>query len=448
MSFLALRARRRNSDLPRIRFTGEAANPCQQKGRKNHIPQDREVIDLKNNRWLTLIASCFVTLCVGSLYAWSAFASPMGVYLSELSGREITSLAIVFTVANSVGPITMISGGFVNDRLGPRWILLPGGLLFGGGMIASGFARSVGMLVVTYGLGVGLGLGMIYGVVVSNAVKFFPDKGGFAGGLITACYGVSSIIVPPIANALAEAYHVTVAFKAIGIVMTIIICASAFIIRACPPDFRVEGAAKETAAPLCRDYDYREMLKEPDAYLMLLTLMCGAFAGMMVISQASQIAQKMMGMTPAAAAVVVSVIALFNTLGRLVSGVVSDRLGATGTLRITFAASLLASVFIFFCTESSAGVFCICLAVIGFAFGGIMGVYPGFTAQRFGRRNNSVNYGVMFIGFALAGLIGPMVMNAVFNAAGRYQPAFLASAFLAAAGEILLALLRRNQKRM
>lgn len=77
-------------------------------------------MDLMKKRWLILIASCFVTLCVGSLYAWSVFASPMSAYLSELSGKEIASLAIVFTVANSVGPITMIGGGFVNDRIGPR----------------------------------------------------------------------------------------------------------------------------------------------------------------------------------------------------------------------------------------------------------------------------------------------------------------------------------------
>ena len=404
-------------------------------------------MDLKRKRWLILIASCFVTLCIGSLYAWSAFASPMSVYLSECAGYEIASLAIVFTIANAIGPVTMISGGYINDKLGPKAILLIGGLLFGAGMIGSGFAKSLGMLIVTYGLGVGLGVGMIYGVTVSNTVKFFPDKGGFAGGLITACYGASSIIIPPVANSLAEAYHVTTAFKAIGIVMMIIICASAFIIKACPPDFQVAGAAKKTLSALSRDYNYREMLKTSDAYLMLLTLMCGAFAGMMVISQASQIAQKMMGMTPAVAAVVVSVIALFNTLGRLVSGTISDKLGATGTLRITFAASLMASVILFFCTESSLVLFYICLAVIGFAFGSIMGIYPGFTAQRFGRKNNSVNYGIMFIGFALAGLIGPTVMNAIFGATGRYQPAFLASAALAIVGEFLIAILRRNSKK-
>ena len=401
----------------------------------------------QKKRWLILVASCFVTLCIGSLYAWSAFASPMGAYLTECAGHEIASLAIVFTIANAVGPITMISGGFINDKLGPKGILLVGGLLFGAGMICSGFAKSVGMLIVTYGLGVGLGVGMIYGVTVSNTVKFFPDKGGFAGGMITACYGASSIIIPPIANALAETYHVTTAFKAIGIVMMVIICASAFVIKPCPADFQPAGVAKKAAAAQGREYTAREMLQQSDCYFMLLTLTCGAFAGMMVISQASQIAQKMMGMTQAAAAVVVSVIALFNALGRLASGSLSDKIGATGTLRITFAASLIASVVLFFCREGSAVLFYICLAVIGFCFGSIMGIYPGFTAQRFGRKNNSVNYGIMFIGFALAGILGPMVMNAIFGATGRYQPAFLASAALAVVGEILIIVLRVSAKK-
>ena len=89
--------------------------------------------------------------------------------------------------------------------------------------------------------------------------------------------------------------------------------------------------------------------------------------------------------------------------------------------------------------------FYVCLAVIGFSFGSIMGIYPGFTAQRFGRKNNSVNYGIMFIGFALAGILGPMVMNAILGSTGRYQPAFLASAALAVVGEFLILLLRRKK---
>ena len=399
---------------------------------------------MQKNRWLILIASCFVTLCIGSLYSWSAFASPMSTYLSQCVGYEIKSLAIVFTIANAVGPITMISGGFINDRIGPKGILLVGGVLFGVGMICSGFARSVGILIVTYGLGVGLGVGMVYGVTVSNTVKFFPDKGGLAGGVITACYGASSVIIPPVANALSEAYHVTTAFKIIGVVMMVIICASAFVIKPCPKDIQAAGVSVSQTAAASKDYNFREMLKESDFYIMIVTMMCGAFAGMMVISQASQIAQRMMGMTPAAAAVVVSVIALFNTTGRLVAGAISDRIGETGTMLLVFVISMVANIALFFCNGATIVPFYCSLAVVGFSFGSVMGIYPGFTARRFGRKNNSVNYGIMFIGFAVAGVIGPMAINAVYRNAGRYQPAFLIAAVLSGAAWILAMVMNRK----
>ena len=391
----------------------------------------------KINRTAVLIASCFVVLCVGSLYAWSVFAGPMAEYLSALTGKEIASLAIVFTVANAVGPITMISGGAVNDRLGPRTVLFVGALLFGFGMIGSGFAKSVAALIVCYGLGCGLGNGMIYGTVVSNAVKFFPDKSGFVGGLTTACYGGSSILIPPVANALMQRMPVTSAFKVLGAVMLVILCASAFVIQKAP------DTPPQTGAAMQKDYTWREMIREKRFVLMLLTLCCGAFAGMMFISQAAVIAKNMMGFSAAAAAAVVSLLALFNTLGRLAAGTLSDRFGAVGTMRVTFAASALAGLLLFLSREGSLVLFYVGLALTGFSFGSIMGIYPGFTATQFGRKNNSVNYGIMFIGFALAGLFGPSLMNLVHGATGRYQPAFLISALLAVLGEGLLLLMKK-----
>ncbi len=407
-------------------------------------------MEIKKKRWLILIASCFVSLCIGSMYAWSVFASPLASYLTEISGKEITNLAIVFTVANSVGPITMICGGRINDKLGPRMVLLAGGLLFGAGMIGSGFATSVMELVISYGLGVGLGVGMVYGITVNNTVKYFPDKGGFAGGLITATYGSSSIIIPPVANAMLQKFSVNTTLKVIGVVMTIIICFSAFIIEKCPenicgqPEQKKSEEARLTSA---KEFSYREMLKEKKFYIMLLTLTCGAFAGMMVISQASDIAQNMMDFSVGSAAMVVSILALFNTLGRLVSGTISDRIGALDTLRIVFFLSFIANVILYFCSENTVAVFYIGLCVVGFCFGGIMGIYPGFTAGQFGRRNNSVNFGIMFIGFALAGLFGPMMMSSIKAAVGIYQPAFLAAAIFAVGGEILLFVFSKENSR-
>lgn len=406
-------------------------------------------MDIMKKRWLILIASCLVTLCAGSLYAWSVFATPMAKYITECTGQEVASLAIVFTVANSVGPFTMISGGAINDKIGPRWILVIGGLLFGAGMIGSGFVSSVTGLIITYGLGVGLGVGMVYGTIVSNAVKFFPDKAGLAGGLTTACYGGSSIIIPIIATSLLSHYTITTCFKIIGIVMMVMIILSAFVIEACPVDFSVstgkgKGGKATTASE--NDLNWQQMLKQKDFYLMLIVLMCGAFGGMMIISQASPLAQNMMGFTPASAAAVVSILAFFNMMGRLASGTVSDKLGAEGTMRITFTASAIACILLYFCQEGRQPLFYIGLAIVGFCFGGIMGIYPGFTARKFGRKNNSVNYGIMFIGFALAGLFGPILMNTIHDGLGLYQPAFLVSAGLSIVGLVLVFVLSPKVK--
>lgn len=125
------------------------------------------------------------------MYAWSIFATPMASYLSQITGVSLTagSLAIVFTITNSVGPITMITGGRINDKFGPKKVIFVGGLLFGGGMILSGFATGLGFLVFAYGILTGLGIGMVYGCTISNSIKFFPDKRGLEAAITAAKRG-------------------------------------------------------------------------------------------------------------------------------------------------------------------------------------------------------------------------------------------------------------------
>lgn len=393
---------------------------------------------LDQRRWAILIASCLVNLCIGSLYAWSVFASPMAEHLARLSGGVPQNLALTFTVANAVGPITMISGGIINERLGLRKIVVIGGTLFAVGMIASGFATSAAMLLVTYGLGVGLGVGMVYGATVSNTVKLFPDRAGLAGGLATASYGLSSVVVPIVANALISFFGVADSFKILGVAMFVVICAASFVIEECPIDYSPAGwtplHSDERASASHVQKNWTEMLRDPLFYTMIAMLCCGAFAGLMVTSQASSIAQVMMGMDAGTAALVVSVLALLNTSGRIASGALADRIGSLATIRVVFIAAIAAMGALYASAAGSFALFCggICLA--GFCFGSIMGIYPGFTAAQFGTRYNSVNYGIMFIGFAAAGFFGPTIMSSVLGATGSYAPAFLVALVLAAAG--------------
>lgn len=399
-------------------------------------------MELTKKRWIILIASCFINLCIGSIYAWSVFSAPMAEYLSGLTGLSLTpgDLAIAFTITNSVGPITMISGGWINDRFGPKKVILVGGLLFGGGMILSGFATSVGFLVFSYGIVLGLGTGMVYGCTISNSIKFFPDKRGLVGGVTTAAYGLSSVIIPPIANGLINKSGVTSAFIIIGIAFLVIICSASFFIEKCPSDFVPAGwtpKALNIGRPVKNDKDWKGMLASPLFYVMILLLISGAFAGLMCTSQASPIAQKMVGLSAAAATTAVSILALFNTGGRIFAGYISDKIGRINTLAVASLLSVAGLTLLYFSGENTVVTFYIGISVIGLSFGSLMGVFPGFTADQFGAKNNSVNYGIMFIGFALAGYFGPSIMKNVYSTDGSYQRAFVIAAVFGITGFIL-----------
>ncbi|MCI9261101.1 OFA family MFS transporter [uncultured Adlercreutzia sp.] len=395
---------------------------------------------LTSRRWVILAASCLVNLCIGALYAWSVFANPMAEHLAALSGGEPPNLSLVFTVACVLPPVTMILGGIVNDRMGPRWVVLAGGLFFGGGLLLSGFATSLPFLMVSFGVCCGLGDGLAYGATLSNAVKFFPDRAGLAGGIITASYGISSVIVPFVANGLISAFSVTDCFRMLGVVMLVVMVGAAFLIAPCPPGFTPTGWHPQRQADgggRGVNKDWRGMLKSPVFYTMFAMLVCGSFSGLMIISSASPLAQNAVGFDAAQAAAIVSVLALFNTLGRIVSGTLSDKLGIVNTLRAVAVGFAVGMGALSVAGPASAPLFCVGICLVGFCFGSIMGVYPGFAALQFGSLHNSVNYGIMFIAFAAAGVVGPLMLNGLYESTGTYQAAFLVAACLAAAQLVL-----------
>ena len=403
---------------------------------------------LTRRRWLVLIVSCLINLCIGALYIWSVFAGPMAGYLTELTGSPVTSndLAIVFSVGNAFGFITIIGGGFITRRIGPRWVIFTGGLLFGLGFVICGLASGVGTLIVGYGLVSGLAMGLAYGCTISNSVKFFPDRAGLVGGIATASYGISSVILPPIAEALISSVGVTRAFIIFGIAIMVIVGVCSQFITGCPEGFAPSGWSprpRKDGGSGAPDTDWRGMLRSPVFYAMLLMLFFGAVMGMMSISQASGIAQEVARMTPAAAAVTVSVLSLFNTFGRIFAGSVSDRIGCLNTITGVFVIGIAAMGLLLVSIGGSAAAFYAGICLVGVCFGAFMGVYPSFTAGQFGARHSSVNYGVMFIGFNAAGLLGPIIMSGIHSRTGSYSGAFLTALTLSAAGLVLSLLFRK-----
>lgn len=398
---------------------------------------------LTKKRWWILAASCLINLCIGSMYAWSSLSAPMAAELNA-------NLSSVFATANAVSFITMIIGGLLNDKYGPRWVMVAGGVLFGAGMFLSGLGQNVTHLILSYGLCVGWGMSLVYGCTISNTIKFFPDKRGMVGGMTTASYGISSVIFAPLADWICSFVGARMTFMILGGVFLVVICAGSFLMDKCPAGFLPAGftppapaAGKKVAdkAPL-------EMLKSPIFYVMLVMLTCGGTFGLMIISNAKGLA---LGMTPASASTAtlfVSVLCLFNTAGRLVAGTLSDKLGRINTLTFALVIALLGLTTLYICAATGSIVlFAVGVMLIGICFGTFMGVFPGFCTDQFGTKFNTVNYGIMWIGFSLAGIVGPSVLTAMHAATGSYQGAFIVAFVMALAGLALSFVYRALAKR-
>ena len=402
-----------------------------------NITYDQE--KLTRHRWIILIASCLINLCIGSMYAWSSLSAPMEQELNA-------NLSSVFSTANAVSFITMIIGGLMNDRHGPRWVMFTGGIMFGVGMFASGLAQNVTHLILSYGLCLGLGMSLVYGCTISNTIKFFPDKRGMVGGMTTASYGISSVIFAPLADWICSYVGARMTFKILGAIFLVVICCGSFLMARCPTGFVPTGFVPKVPATAGKVADRTplEMLKMPVFYVMLVMLTCGGTFGLMVISGAKGLA---LGMTEASASVAtlfVSVLCLFNTAGRLIAGTLSDKLGRINTLTFALGIALVGLATLYVCgMNGSIVLFAVGLMLIGICFGTFMGVFPGFCTDQFGTRYNTVNYGIMWVGFSAAGILGPTVLTVFHNNSGSYQGAFLVAFGMALVGMFLTFVYRK-----
>ena len=315
--------------------------------------------------------------------------------------------------------------------------------MFGLCMLAASFTSGFWPFFITYGLGCGLAIGLAYGCAVSKSVQMFPDRRGLAGGIAAATYGGSAVIVPPIANWMIIHFGVLTAFRSLAVVTLIIICVCGFFVEDCPEDFIPDGWTPPAAQSPIGGMNWREMVATPHFYVMLLLLLCGAISGTTVVSQASSMAQRLVGMGTAAAAIMVSTLSAFNAGGRVVSGLLSDKFGRINTLTGMILVSLAGLFLISTAKEGTYAQFAIGMAAIGLGYGAFLGVFPSFTADCFGQKHQSVNYGIMFIGFSIAGLSGPNIATATYASKGSYQPAFLTAASLCVVGLVLAQICRK-----
>ena len=272
----------------------------------------------KNTRWTVLFASMAILLCAGSLYSFSVFAKP----LSVSKGWSLPDVMLAFTINAAIAPIPTILGGFITDKGKANISIILGGILFAVGFILTGFATTKGMLYFSYGVLSGVGQAFAYSGIISNALRFFPDKRGLAAGLITGAMGGASVIAAPIAHSLIANYGVHNAFIYLGSVYLVIIIIALFFIKVAPANYQPEGWIQPVAEikQEAANKDWKQMLMSLSFYFIISMFAIGAFSGLMVASNASVISQTMFGLSASVAATFVSIYALSNTFGRVVWG--------------------------------------------------------------------------------------------------------------------------------
>lgn len=383
-------------------------------------------MEKSKNRWAVLVAAIVINMSLGAGYAWSVFQAAL---LKVNSDWALSQTSLAFSISFAMVPVGMIICGPIIDKHGGKKIVLLSGLLFGIGMFATGFATSIPMLYLTYGLILGLGIGAGYGTATSLTVKWFPDKKGLAGGLTAAGFGSGSIILAPIATNMINAMGVHTTFKILGGVLLVVICGASFWMS--KPPVPAEAVVQDGE----HDKNYKEMLKESNFWLLWVVYTFAATSGMMIIGHAASLAEYY---SLGTGTVIVMIVGLSNTLGRIIWGAVSDRLGRYRTVLLMFIVSAAGLLLLNFneTLGSFAGI--IGLILIPSSFGGFLGSFPGITAENWGASKAAANYGWMFTAYGIASIMGPSIASRIREASGSYSLALLIAMFMAVIGALLI----------
>ena len=400
------------------------------------------------NRALPLLGGVLMNLALGVIYAWSVFVAPFDADF----GWTRTQVSVVFTIAIlSVGSWFVVAG-FLQDRFGPRRVAAFGGILYALGFFLASQTESLVWLYVTFGAIAGAGNGFGYAIPIPVCSKWFPDRRGLAVGLVVGGYGAGSGIYGPLAREVlipSYGWQGTMQISAgIFLVMTL---AAAWLLKNPPEGYQppaaapaAGGARKAAALAAGRDFTTAEMIRTPTFYLLWIAYCLGTAAGLMVISQLVPVGEA--AGLGAAAALGLTIGAIGNTGGRVLSGWMSDTFGRLNTLRLMVLLSA-AALPLFYLFAGQVALFFLLLVVIYYCYGTLLSVFASTCADFYGTRHMGVNYGLLFSAWGVAGIIGPVIAGRVFDASNSYGLAFYIAAGLSVVALAALLLAKPPQAR-
>jgi len=383
-----------------------------------------------------------MNLALGTLYAWSVFVAP----LEQQFGWKRADTSMVFTIAVMVFALSFVVAGRIQDKFGPLYCSLAGGILVSLGFYLCSYTTSLTYLFICFGVIGGLGNGFGYATPIPVMAKWFPDKRGLAVGLAVGGYGAGSAIFGPLSQLkLIPSYGLPATFRILGAIFFVMTMIGALLLKNPPSGYRPAGRAAATAsqsAGASREFSPGEMLRTPTFYLMWVGYALGCSAGLMVISQLVPFA-KSVGVAAAALSTMTLVVGAFgNASGRILSGWMSDKLGRINVLRTMIGISMIAMPALY-AVGSNVGLLYPAVFIVYWCYGTQLSVNGVATADFWGTKNAGINYGMLFTAWGVAGIIGPRIGGTLFDKYHNYRAAFYTAAGLAAVALLCELLVRR-----
>ncbi len=376
-------------------------------------------------RFVIVLLCAGLQLCLGTVYAWSFFQTML---VNQL-GWSHTDTAIAFGVTIFSLGIAAAWAGMALPRLGPRKLALGGSILFSlGYLIAAPALEYNNLLLFYFGYGVigGAGIGLGYVTPVATVAKWFPDRKGLATGIVVMGFGVgaflfSRLLAPFLVVQTAE--DLPQIFMWLGIIFAVILIPVSLFIRNPPENYAPAAAGAGSAAapePVGADHPrfVRRCLRSREFIIIWLIFFFNISAGISVISFQSSLLQDVWGIAEPGidpqvlaeyGAMLIAVSSLFNGLGRLLWGLLSDLIGRVTVFRLLLATQMV--VFAILMTERDPWIFSALVCYILLCFGGGFATMPSFIIDVFGSRNMSAIYGAMLTAWAAAGIVGPLYVG-------------------------------------
>jgi MFS family permease len=329
--------------------------------------------------------------------------------------------------------------GALSDRLGTRAVVLAGGALMGLGLVLSSQVTALWQFYLSFGLMLGMGVSAFYVPLSATATKWFTARRGLAVALISAGNGLGLLGISPLSRWLISTFDWRIALLILGDLAWFVVIPAGLLVRNTPEDLGATAYGEQSVAQDRPPLASRDALRSRPFWMIALThfACCACHSGAIFHMVAHAMDQGIAGM---AAATVLGVSGFASMLGRLLSGVVADRVGPKPTLIASL--GLQAVTVLLFLFAHDLGIFYALALVFGMAYGGVMPLYALITREYFGERVMGTAYGGVFFISSIGMGIGSYAGGYIFDLLKSYQWLYLGAFAIGAVGMALAATLR------